>query len=158
MGIRSFVAAAISSLGLSILIQWEAVRTTAYLDSAGIWTICVGHTKGVYQGMKATRDQCDVWLKEDLKIAERAVQRFVTYPISQNQYDALVIFTFNVGVEAFRTSTLLRKLNAGDIIGASNEFPRWNKERDPKTKQHRVSKGLTNRRKAEQQLFLKDYQ
>lgn len=158
MKARIAALAVLSAFGLSELVTGEGgyVRN-AYLDSAGVPTICVGHTRGVKMGDVATRAQCEAYLREDLRWSEAAVRRLVKVPLTQHQYDTLVIFTFNVGEVNFANSTLLRKLNAGDTVGALHEFPKWNKIRDPKTKALVVSRGLTNRRAMEMRLFLKDY-
>lgn len=89
-----------SSSGVNFIKQFEGLRTTAYKDSAGVWTIGYGHTSGVYSGMKITEAQAEQYLKNDLKTAENAVNNFMKKHnryISQTQFDALVSFTFNVG-------------------------------------------------------------
>lgn len=156
MNLRQTIAAAVSAVGLAVLMHFEGYSTTAYQDGAGVWTICYGHTKGVTRGMTATKAQCDAYLKDDLKWAQAAVDKYVTVPISVNQFDALVLLVFNIGETNFRTSTLLRKLNAKDYGGAAVEFTKWNNIRDPKTKALVPSKGLTRRRLAEMELFLKE--
>lgn len=104
---------------------YEGVRLKAYLDTGGVPTIGVGHTKGVKMGMTATPEQVDQWLTEDLEEAESDVLRLVKVPLSQGQFDALVSFVFNLGAGQVGSSTLLRKLNAGDYEGARNQFHRW---------------------------------
>jgi len=106
----------------------EGYRLVAYPDpgtGGKPWTICRGHTKGVYPGMRATPAQCDQWYAEDLRVAELGVQRLVRVPLKQGEYDALVSFVFNAGETNLRKSTLLRKLNSGDRIGSCNEYLRW---------------------------------
>lgn len=164
MNLRHSITAAVSAVGLSILMHFEGYATTAYQDGAGVWTICYGHTKGVTRGQTATKAQCDAHFKDDLKWAQVVVDKHVTVPISVNQFDALVLLVFNIGETNFRTSTLLRKLNAKDYRGAAVEFPKWNNIRiaqtDPKTKltTSRLvpSNGLTRRRLSEMELFLKE--
>lgn len=156
MSVRNFAVAAVSTLGLSIAMHFEGLKTTAYLDEAGVPTICYGHTKGVKLGDRATSAQCEAYLREDIKVAQAAVARCTHVPLRQNQYDAVTIFTFNVGGQNYCSSTLSRKLNAGDYMGAAAEFPRWDKLRDHKTGQLRPSNGLSRRRYAEQALFLKE--
>lgn len=156
MSLRHIITAAVSAVGLSVLMQFEGYSTTAYQDGAGIWTICYGHTKGVYRGQTATKSQCEAYLRDDLKWAQASVDRNVTVPLTSNQFDALVLLVFNIGETNFRTSTLLRKLNAKDYRGAAVEFPKWNNIRDPKTKALVPSKGLTRRRLSEMELFLKE--
>lgn len=131
----------------------EGYRLVAYPDPAtggAPWTICRGHTKGVYRGMRATHEQCDQWYAEDLRVAERAVQRNVRVPLKQGEYNAMVSFVFNVGEANLRTSTLLRKVNAGDRRGSCNQYPRW-------IYAHKmVLNGLVTRRYEEQATCLKD--
>jgi GH24 family phage-related lysozyme (muramidase) len=87
-------------------------------------------------------------LQSDIRIVTSYVNRLVTVEINQNQFDALVDFTFNLGSGALAGSTLLKKLNAGDYEGAANEFKRWNHVNG------KPSKGLTRRRAAEEKMFL----
>lgn len=106
--------------------DYEGVRTKAYLDTGGVPTNGVGHTgPDVHMGQEVSMDQVNAWLTEDLKEAEDAVNRLVKVPLTQGQFDALVSFTFNLGEEQLKKSTLLRKLNGGDYSGAANEFKRW---------------------------------
>lgn len=134
---------------LTELKKWEGLRLEAYLPTPeDVWTIGYGHTRGVKPGMKITEKQAEAWLKEEVKIYQAAVERRVKVPLTQNQYDALVLWTYNLGEENLRTSTLLRKLNAGDYSGAANEMPRWNKQKG------KTLRGLTRRRAAERALFL----
>jgi lysozyme len=85
---------------------------------------------------------------KDVARFEDGVNKLVTYTINQNQFDALVDFSFNLGLGNLGSSTLLKKLNAGDIKGAAEEFLRWDKAGG------KVLAGLTKRRKAERDLFL----
>lgn len=157
MSLRNLAIAVIGSAGLSLAMYWEGLKLDAYLDEAGVPTICYGHTKGVKMGDRATKAQCEAYLREDMAWAQRDVRTLVKVPIGQNQFDALTVFTFNVGTTNFSTSTMLRKINAGDLCyGAANEFQRWSNLRDYKTKELRFSKGLYNRRTAERDLFIKD--
>ena len=115
-----------------------------------------GHTEGVKKGDKISADQADALLMHDLAIFQRGVNRAVNVPLTQGQFDALVSFAYNVGLdedtdtkaEGLGDSTLLRKLNAGDYPGAQAEFPKWNKDNG------RVVAGLTRRRLAEQTMFM----
>jgi lysozyme len=120
-----------------------------YLDPVGIPTVCVGHTATVTSADvgKDLSGLCSKLLASDTKAAQSAVRHDVTVRITQAQYDALVSFTFNVGAANLHSSTLLRKLNAGDCWGAAAEFPRWNRAKG------RVLRGLTNRRAAEREMF-----
>jgi len=138
----------LSHRGLDLIKQFEGVRYEAYQDVAGIWTIGYGHTAGVKQGDTCDATTADAWLQADTAFAVDAVNRLVTQPVSQNQFDALVDFTFNCGVGAFERSTLLRRLNAGDYDSAADEFPRWSFAAGVHVK------GLLRRREAERNLFL----
>lgn len=137
-----------SCVGINLIMKFEGCRLTAYKCPSGVWTIGYGHTKGVKKGMKITKSKAVSYLKQDLLVYENAVNKYVKVPLKQNQFDALVSFTFNCGVGALRTSTLLKKLNKKDYVGASNEFLRWNKSNG------KVLNGLTRRRKEEKKLFL----
>ncbi len=142
-------ALAVSVAGLAVIASYEGTRTTAYQDSVGVLTICAGHTKYVRPGDRRTLGECEQLLKEDASEAGAAVSRLVKVDLTQDQYDALVSFTFNLGSGSLAKSTLLRKLNAGDCQGAAKEFPRWNKAGGE------VLRGLTKRRLTEQSMFLK---
>jgi lysozyme len=155
MRLKEIAIAVISATGLNALMAHEGVRLRAYQDEAGVWTICYGHTKGVYAGMVATQAQCEDFLRADIKWAEYAVNSLVVVPLTQNQFDALVSFVFNVGYANFKDSTLLKRLNAGDYAAAAQEFPKWSMLRDKKTGKKRLSQGLLRRRMDEQTLFLK---
>ncbi|OOF39908.1 muraminidase [Rodentibacter rarus] len=142
----------ISERGISHIIRDEGERLTAYQDIVGIWTIGVGHTgfvdgKPVAKGMTISKEKSREILKADLARFENAINASVNVPLKQNQFDALVSLAFNIGEGAFRRSTLLRKLNAGDYNGASQQFLVW------KNAGGRVSQGLLNRRKREKALF-----
>jgi lysozyme len=136
-----------SQKGIDLIKQFEGCVLTAYKCPSGVWTIGYGHTDGVNQGQKITRKQAETFLKSDLKIYENAVTKYVTAPLNQNQFDALVSFCYNCGVGAFKSSTLRKKLNARNYDGAAQEFARWNKSGG------RVLNGLTRRRAAEKALF-----
>jgi lysozyme len=115
-----------SEAGLLALTQREGKRLKAYKDTKGIWTIGVGHTgPEVVAGMCITNEQCAKYLKQDVKTAENAVNKLVKVPLTQNQYDALVSFIFNVGVGAFTRSTMLKVLNLGNYAEAVRQFDRW---------------------------------
>ena len=143
----------LSAAGLYSLLADEGMRNTAYLDVANIPTICVGHTAGVKVGDVASDEVCRELLKQDVRTAEAAVRAGVAVPITQEQFDALVSWTFNVGADAATASTLLRKLNAQDCHGAAAEFSRWDKSRVRGVL--RPVAGLTARRAKERALFEK---
>ena len=95
-----------------------------------------------------SEDEAEALLAADLKTAESGVSRLVSVPLAQNQFDALVSFAYNLGAASLMSSTLLRKLNAGDYNDAADELPRWVYAGG------RVLPGLVRRRNAEQRLFL----
>jgi lysozyme len=135
--------------GLKLTEQFEGLRLTSYQDVRGIWTIGYGHTgHDVVPGLTITQAQAEALLRSDIAAAAACVASAVTYAVNQHQFDALVDFTFNVGRTNFVTSTLLKKLNAGDIQGAADEFMRWDKSGG------RVFDGLVRRRTGERALFL----
>lgn len=149
-GAAKKVAAAlltISAGGVTFLMGHEGTIQDAYLDPVGIPTICTGHTDGVIVGQRATFEQCRQYLTEDTGIAGRWVARCIDVPVTQSQYDALVSFTFNVGGSAMCKSTLIRKLNAGDCMGAAAQFDRW------KYASGVVLPGLVRRRAEERAMF-----
>lgn len=128
--------------------KWEELRLRAYLPTPyDRWTIGWGHTQGVYPGLTITEQEAQDLFDEDVAWAVNAVNKYVTVGLNQNQFDALVSFVFNIGETAFRKSTLLRKLNAGDYEGAANELPRWNKQKG------KILRGLVRRREEEKHLF-----
>lgn len=130
--------------------RWEDLRLTAYLPTPNdVWTIGYGHTHTTHPGQRITEAEAENLLRRDLAWVRRAIARRVKVPLSQLQYDAIASFVFNVGEAAFGRSTLLRKLNASDYVGAANEFPRWNKQKG------KVLRGLTRRREYEKAMFKK---
>lgn len=142
----------ISAAGIDLICHYEGVRLHAYPDPAtggDPWTIGYGSTRNVHKGLTITLDQARDRLKEDLEDAEKAVTRLVTAPLDQSQFDALVSLVFNIGEGNFSRSTLLKKLNAHDYLGASAEFLKWSKANG------KVMLGLTRRRAAERDHFLR---
>lgn len=143
--------------GLAIVKGFEGLELHAYQDSVGVWTIGYGHTAvagppDVYAGQSITEAEAEAILRRDLEMFENGVRDLVQVSLNSNQFSALVVFSFNVGLGALADSTLLRKLNAGDYAGAANEFPRWVKAGG------RTLAGLVRRREAEKALFLsQDY-
>ncbi|MGD1854679.1 MAG: lysozyme [Leptolyngbyaceae cyanobacterium] len=138
--------------GVTLIKSFEGLRLKAYQDAVGVWTIGYGTTRGVKPGQEISEAQAEALLKTDLNRFENAVNQAVRVSINDNQFAALVSFSYNVGAGALRSSTLLRKLNSRDVYGAANEFPRWNRAGG------RVLAGLTRRRNAERALFLgQDY-
>lgn len=168
-------AAAAFAVSAAALFAWGTMESgdaakpklQAYDDGVGIQTICHGHTKGVTKAMRATPAQCETWLKEDAGYAGRVVSGWVSAPITQDQYDALVLFVGNVGPGKpgmkdglvwlktrdrqgiARHSSLLIKINQGNCRGAAAEFLKWDKAGGKRLR------GLTKRRQIESALFAK---
>lgn len=140
----------ISAAGIELLKQFEGCRLTAYQDSVGVWTIGFGTTAGVKEGQTISQVKAEEYLRSDLAIFEKAVTESLKVPVNQNQFDALVSFTYNVGVSAFRSSTLLNLINEKtDKKVVAAEFSKWVKAGN------QTLPGLVSRRKAESELFLK---
>lgn len=141
-----------SDLGIAFIKRWEGVRLKAYRCSANVLTIGVGHTAAMgepspVEGMKITEAEAEAILRRDLSSIERDVQQAVKVPLNQRQFDTLVSFVFNVGIGAFRKSTLLKRLNAKDYDAVPSELMKWTRAGG------RVVQGLVNRRKAEADLW-----
>lgn len=142
-----------SKAGRDLIERFEGLRLQAYQDAAGIWTIGYGHTglsggpSRVKEGDVCTSAQADEWLEVDIGQAERAINAVVKIPLSQNQFDALVAFVFNIGWAAFEGSTLLRLLNSGNPGLASAQFLKWDYV------DGHQNEGLLRRRLAERALF-----
>lgn len=134
--------------GLALTEQFEGLRLKAYQDSAGVWTIGYGHTgRDVHAGLTITQQQASDLLLQDVGTAVTTVNRLVTVPLTQNQFDALVDFVFNVGSGNFAKSSLLRELNAGNTASAAAQFLAWDHTGGV------MSPGLLRRRQAEKDLF-----
>ncbi len=136
-----------SDAGLELIKAFEGCEFKAYQDSVGVWTIGWGRTKDVRKGDTCTQEQADAWLAEEMPEYEGYINDMVTVPLTQNQYDSLVSWVYNLGPDNLRISTLLAKLNAGDYSGAAAEFPKWNRAGGV------VLPGLVRRREAERKLF-----
>ena len=137
-----------SQQGVELIKKFEGVRYQAYDDGVGVWTIGVGHTKGVVKGDQIDDRQVDEFLRQDLESAEYAVNSLVKVELRQTQFDALVSLVFNIGSGAFANSTLLKLLNKGRPEMAADQFPRWNMGGG------KILLGLVKRRAAERLLFL----
>ena len=157
----------VNQRGLDLFREWEGLETKAYMDSGGTWTIGIGHlltraertsgkivigTTAVDYREELTEQQCWQLLDQDLSSAESAVNQAIKVPLNQNQYDALVSFTFNVGNQAFAGSTLLRLLNLGQYDQVPTQLARWNKDNG------QVVQGLINRRNKEIALWAEEPQ
>lgn len=128
---------------------FEGLRQVAYRDPVGIPTACFGETKGVHMGDRYTLDECKDMLSDSLEIANNGVNSCVHTNISDNTRAALVSFTYNVGAGTFCRSTLVKRLNAGDVVGACNELPKFVYAKGV------ILPGLVRRREEEKRLCLK---
>jgi lysozyme len=144
----------VSDKCINMIKHHEGFVRKPYQDPIGLWTVGVGHLIG--DGKKLpkewnkefTDEEVDNILCEDLERFEIGIQRLTKVSLTQSQFDALVSFSFNVGLGNFQSSTLRSKLNRGDYEGASNEFPKWRKAGG------KILKGLVKRRADERNLFL----
>lgn len=135
-----------SQRGIDLIKQFEGLRLTAYKCSAGVYTIGYGHTRGVKRGMKITEEEASAYLAADLRNSEKAVERYDSiYHWNQNEYDALVSFTFNCGATNLRSLLRNGRRNRSQIAAT---LPLYRKANG------KVLKGLERRRAAEKSLFL----
>jgi lysozyme len=147
--------------GLALIKGFEGLRLIAYQDSAGVWTIGYGSTRykngsPVKHGDTLVNEACaSDLLQVTLGQYENAVNRDVKVPLTQNQFNALVSFTYNEGTGALAESHLLIKLNQKDFAGAADEFLKWDEITSPTTHQKEVLNDLYVRRTKERALFLK---
>ncbi|MDI6804907.1 MAG: lysozyme [Bacteroidota bacterium] len=137
-----------SPAGIELIKKFEGLSLVPYKCPGNVLTIGYGHTKTTKPGMKIQVKEADDLLKEDLKYFEEALLKLIKSPITQNQFDAIVCFCFNVGVGNFKRSTLLKFINSPRYYDAADQFLVWNKVGK------KESLGLTNRRTAERNLFL----
>lgn len=147
--IGGVASATVIAAATVFIAQWEGLRTTAYDDGGGVWTICYGHTKGVKQGDTATKQQCELWLKEDIEEHSIGMRKCVTTEFKQNEEVAHLSLTFNIGVANYCGSSALRLHNAGDPNAGCELMKLWKKDNGI------VIPGLVNRRAAEATLCKK---
>ena len=138
----------ISKDGLNLIKEFEGCRLDAYQDSGGVWSIGFGHTHGVCDGMSISQQQADDFLAADLRAYEGYVEQYITAPISQHQFDALVSFTYNLGPGTLYHSDVLHHFNEADYSAAANARLAYDHA------DGQVIPGLLRRRKAERALFL----
>jgi lysozyme len=140
-----------SENGYNLIKRFEGLRLAAYNDGTGVITIGYGtiriNDQPIQTGTVITEDQANQLLQNEVQGFETYVNQYVQIQTTQNQFDALISFTYNLGQHNLLMSTLLRKLNQGDIQGAAAEFPKWDMAGG------HVWKGLLDRRLAEQALF-----
>lgn len=137
---------------VALIKKWEGCKLEAYPDpgtGGAPWTIGYGATgPGIVKGVRWTQRQADDRLAVDVDRFLKGVRSVLKKPASDSQLGAMTSLAYNIGVGAFRDSTLLRKFNAGDIAGAAEQFARWNRAGG------RVMQGLSNRRADERRVFV----
>jgi lysozyme len=143
----------ISPAGLALIKAYEKCRLAPYPDSAGRPTIYWGHLIRPGETFNGTQEEADAILQRDTDFASKAVGA-TTRGLTQDQFDALCCFCFNVGSEEFLHSTLLKFVQMGAMREAADEFHKWDHQRDPKTHALVEVNGLLKRREAERNLFL----
>ena len=141
-----WLAIAIAAVG-----AYEGLSLKAYPDIVGVPTICYGETKNVKLGQTATKEDCDSQLSARLIEFNQGVESCITRPLRDNERVAFVSLSYNIGTSAFCKSTVVRRFNAGDKVGACDAILMWNKAGG------KVVQGLVNRRVKEREMCLKDY-
>ncbi|MCO8045003.1 lysozyme [Acinetobacter bohemicus] len=144
----------VSPSGIDLICNFEGLRLSAYDDGVGVWTIGFGTTKypngiRVKKGDTCTVAQARSYMQHDLKEFEQTVNNAVKVEVNQNQFDALVSLAYNIGTNAFKNSTLIKRLNEGNYKAAANQFDAWVNAGGKRMQ------GLVNRRATEKALFLK---
>jgi lysozyme len=132
---------------IELVKHFEGFEEQAYLCPANVWTIGYGRTRNVKEGDLVSEPQAERDLKEELDEFSEQVLRVVDVELTQNEFDALTSWTYNLGVGNLQSSTLLKKLNTGDKNSVPSEMLRWNKAAG------KVLEGLTRRRQAEADLW-----
>lgn len=147
---RVKTVSAVAALAIAVVGTWEGLRLYSYQDVIGVWTACYGETKGIRPGMRFTKEQCDSMFIESLAEHEAGMRRCLKDPdsIPEKSYVAFLSLTYNIGTGGFCNSSLPRLINSGNIRGACNALPLFNRAGG------RVVQGLVNRRAYEQRLCL----
>ena len=136
-----------SAEGIALIKKFEGCELKAYQCSAGVWTIGYGHTKDVEEGDTISKDQAEEMLVEELHEYENYVNEYINVALSQNQFDALVSWVYNLGPANLKASTMLKVLNDGKYEDVPYQMKRWNKAGG------KVLDGLVRRREAEALLY-----
>lgn len=137
-----------SDNGFNLLKQVEGCKLEAYIDQGGKWTIGYGSTSNVSDGMLIDQQEAGTRLHASVAQIVNLINNTIKVVLCQNQFDALVLFIYNVGQHAFESSSMLRYINNGSYLAASEEFKKWNHIAG------QVNAGLTNRRELERKLFV----
>ena len=144
-----------SQVGIDLIHSFEQFREDAYADSVGVWTIGWGSTRifdrKVVRYDKITPTQANHQFKKDLAMFEGYVKKFVTVPLNQNQFDALVSLCYNIGQGNLQFSSVIININDGRFWMAGDSFMLWNKARNRRTGKLKILRGLTRSRKAERE-------
>lgn len=139
-------SAVVATTGGYLTWDWEGKVNPAYQDSGGVWTICYGETKGVKKGDYKTDEECEKSLLDDLERHNKAMKKYVTVPLTENQEIAFTDFVYNVGEGNWKSSSALRYLNQKDYDTACAQMLRWVYVKG------KYVKGLDNRRKDEYKI------
>ena len=137
----------LSKTGIELLKHFEGCELKAYQDSVGVWTIGYGHTKGIYEGLEITQSEAEKMLVDELPEYEGYITDKVVPILQQHEFDALVCWVYNLGPTNLSSSTMLKKLNAGEFKEVPFQMKRWDKAGG------QPLLGLTRRRNAEALLF-----
>ena len=142
---------AISSTLIASVSLWEGTRYYAYHDIVGVPTVCQGYTgPGIVFGRKYSAEECKAFLMKEIQIHAKGMLECVTVPLTENQFNAFTLFTYNIGVNGFCQASLTKKLNNGDIVGACDGLMAW------VYADGKVVEGLRNRRAFEREMCLRD--
>jgi lysozyme len=139
-----------AALAVVVVGGFEGLRQSAYRDVVGVPTICYGETRGVKMGQSATKAECDAMLLAGLADFERGVLSCAAVPLPDKRLVAHVSLAYNIGIGAYCRSTVVRRLNAGDVRGSCDAFLMWDRAKGIRFP------GLTRRREAERKLCLED--
>ena len=137
----------LSKTGIELLKHFEGCELKAYQDSVGVWTIGYGHTKGIYEGLEITQSEAEKMLIDELPEYEGYITDKIVPRLQQHEFDALVCWVYNLGPTNLSSSTMLKKLNAGEFKEVPFQMKRWDKAGG------QPLLGLTRRRNAEALLF-----
>ena len=137
----------LSKTGIELLKHFEGCELKAYQDSVGVWTIGYGHTKGIYEGLEITQSEAEKMRGAELPESEGYISDKVVPMLQQHEFDALVCWVYNLGPTNLSSSTMLKKLNAGEFKEVPFQMKRWDKAGG------QPLLGLTRRRNAEALLF-----
>ena len=136
-----------SQYGIDLIKHFEGCELKAYQCAAGVWTIGYGHTKGIYEGLEITQSEAEKMLVDELPEYEGYITDKVVPMLQQHEFDALVCWVYNLGPTNLSSSTMLKKLNAGEFKEVPFQMKRWDKAGG------QPLLGLTRRRNAEALLF-----